>query len=152
MLSGFFQSHFFEIIIPAPIKARLTTPKIIPHVSTDTNNNPYGSISDINTPPRKLLNVVKKIRANSHGIALMVRRVSLILSFLFGCSSSACVEKIFSSGIRNVKRCITTTHIITAAHEIAHPIPRNQITNPLATEVRVNPTPLTIPILPFALA
>jgi hypothetical protein len=47
---------------------------------------------------------------------------------------------------------MTTIHIITAAQDIAHHMPRNQITNPLATEVRVNPTPLTIPILPFALA
>jgi hypothetical protein len=152
VLSGLWPSHFFEIIIPAMINAKLTIPKIIPHVSTDTNRSPYGSINDINTPHRKLLNVVKKIRANSHGIALMIRRVSFMLIFLFGCFSSECIENIFSSGMRNIKRCPITSSIIIEAPIIAHPIPRNPITNPLATEVNVKPTPLIVQILPFALA
>ena len=56
------------------------------------------------------------------------------------------------SGMVNVIRWPITSNIITAAHAIAQPIPKNQITNPLATDVRVNHTPLIVPILPFALA
>lgn len=153
VLSGFFPSHFLAINIPAAINARLATANIIHRVCTGTSNSPYGSMSAINTHQRKLLNVVKKISANSHGISWMVAMVSLIFNFLLGaCWSSVCAENMVFSGMVNVSRCPITSSIITAAHAIAQPIQRNQITNPLATDVRVNHTPLIVPILPFAFA
>lgn len=56
------------------------------------------------------------------------------------------------SGIVNVMICPITSNMMAAAHAIAQPMPKNQITNPLATDVSVNHTPLIVPILPFALA
>ena len=82
VLSGFLPNHFFEIYSPAAMKAKLTPAKISPHVCTDTSKSPYGSMRAINTPPRKLLKVVKKMRANNPGISLMIANVCLMLSFL----------------------------------------------------------------------
>lgn len=83
------------------MKAKLTPAKISPHVCTDTSKSPYGSMRAMNTPPRKLLKVVKKMRANNPGISLMIARVSLIFSFLESgdsdsvdvCHSKAMVEE-----------------------------------------------------------
>ena len=64
------------------MKAKLTPAKISPHVCTDTSKSPYGSMRAMNTTPRKLLKVVKKMRANNPGTSLIVAIVSLMLSFL----------------------------------------------------------------------
>ena len=110
----------------------------------------------IKTPPRKLLNVVKKINCINPGTSLMVANVSLILSFLRGCasvwSSDTWARWFFFSGMVNVNRWSIASTIIPAAPAIAQPMPRNQITNPLATAVTVNHTPLMVPIFPLAWA
>ncbi len=68
VLSGFFHRPYFEINNPHTINARLNTHHKTHRVCTETNINQYASINAIKTPHRKLLNVVKKIRAKSHGI------------------------------------------------------------------------------------
>ena len=43
--------------IPPAMNPRLVKAIRMPHASTDMRVRPYGSISDMNTPPRKLLKV-----------------------------------------------------------------------------------------------
>ena len=82
VLSGFFQSPYMVINNPHTINARLSTHHNTHQVCTETRISPYASINAIKTPHKKLLNVVKKIRANNHGIHCTVRKVVLRSSFL----------------------------------------------------------------------
>lgn len=58
---GFFQSHHFVIKSPQIINQKLKNHQINHQTSTDTKESQYGSISDIKTQPRKLLNIEKNI-------------------------------------------------------------------------------------------
>lgn len=85
VLRGFSPSHHFVISNPHIINQRLKNPQMNPHTSTDTRESPYGSIRDINTHPRKLLNIEKNIRAKSPPILLTIFIVPARSIFL--CSS-----------------------------------------------------------------
>lgn len=154
VLSGDFPSHFFAIHIPPAIKQILSAPRINPHVCTDTRDNPYASISDINTPPRKLLNVVKKISPTSPGIPMTTFTVPFI-SIPFFAGSASCsgwaLKGTLSSSFTNSIWTHTST-VIPTANTIAQPIPKNQITTQLAIDVNENARPFIVPILPFAFA
>ncbi len=80
---------FLETYRPPKIKLKFKNPNIKPHVWTVTKVNPYASINAIKTPPRKLLNVVKNIKAKSPGTALTAFIVPLRSTFFWpaGCSS-----------------------------------------------------------------
>lgn len=69
---GFFPSHHFDMRRPQTINPELKNPQINHQTSTLTSDNPYGSISDINTPQRKLLKRVKKIKALSPEIERII--------------------------------------------------------------------------------
>jgi hypothetical protein len=69
---GFFPSHHFDMRSPHTINPELKNPQINPQTSTLTRDNPYGSISDINTPHKKLLNRVKNIKALSPEIERII--------------------------------------------------------------------------------
>ena len=64
------------------MKPRLSTPHSAPQVCTDISDRPYGSISAMKMPPRKLLKVVKKISPNRPGMPATIRMVPRTSSFL----------------------------------------------------------------------
>ena len=78
-LSGFLPRPFFAINNPPTMNAVLRNPHINPQTCTDTSDNPYASIRDMKTPPRKLLNVVNMIneaRPGTDEIIFKVPRIS----------------------------------------------------------------------------
>jgi hydroxymethylpyrimidine/phosphomethylpyrimidine kinase len=81
VLMGFLPSPHLLTIIHQKIKAKLKVPQINHQVCTDTRDNPYGSISDINTHHKKLLNIVKNINPNNPEIPEMILIVPIISIF-----------------------------------------------------------------------
>lgn len=86
VFNGFFPSPNLDIITPQSMNAKLSTHRINPHFCTETSESPYASIRAMNTHPRKLLNVVKKMSANIPGIWFMILIVPFT-SIFFGLSA-----------------------------------------------------------------
>lgn len=103
IIKGFFPNHLFAIYKPHKIKLKLKNHQIVPQISTETNVRPYASIRAKNTQPRKLLKVVKNMRANNPGTFLTTFKVHFISTF-FWLSSRMCI--IFFSGIGRRERAI----------------------------------------------
>src|SRR5688572_17352570 len=80
-LKGLFPNPFLAIYNPPTMNPKLKNPHKAPQTCTETRDSPYASIKDIYTPPRKLLNVAKKINAKSPGIDLIAEMVPLMSSF-----------------------------------------------------------------------
>lgn len=154
VLTGDLPSQYFAMNIPPPIKPRLINPNSIPRICTDISESPYASISDMNTPPRKLLNVVKRMRPTSPGIAFTILTVPFMSIFFGAGAASSCGCELTGavSGRRTKSICRSTSAVTPIAMMIAHPIPKNHIANQLATEVNANDTPFIVPIFPFAFA
>src|SRR5690606_21511578 len=73
--TGFLPKPYFEMYRPPRMNPRLSTPHKVPQNCTLTSDRPYASISAMNTPPRKLLKVVKKMSGRSPGTARTIRMV-----------------------------------------------------------------------------
>src|SRR3546814_3469031 len=63
------------MVSPLTMNEHEATAQRIPQACTFISESPYASISAMNTPPRKLLKVAKKISANSPGTAATTRIV-----------------------------------------------------------------------------
>ena len=105
-------------------------------------------MSAMYTPPMRLLNVEKMMRAKSPlaaRTAVQLPRKS---------SSGALLASRFgsSSGIRMKRRCTSTSAVNTIAMSTVHPIPSSPIESPLKTLVTRNARPCTVPTRPFAFA
>ena len=90
--------------IPPTMNPRLVNAIRMPHASTDISVSPYGSISDMNTPPRKLLNVENSSSANSPGTS-PTARIAPAMSITRGASSLGLGA---SSGMWIVRRWAVT--------------------------------------------
>src|SRR3546814_3671814 len=71
--SGFFPRPVLAMVSPLTMNEHEATAQRIPQACTFVSESPYASISAMNTPPRKLLKVAKKISANSPGTAATTR-------------------------------------------------------------------------------
>ncbi len=105
--------------IPPTMKPRLVMAIRMPHASTDISVRPYGSISDMNTPPRKLLNVENSRSANSPGTSLTAW-IAPARSITRGASALGSGA---SSSIRIVRRWTAAMAVRTTAIEQARPHP-----------------------------
>lgn len=103
----------------------------------------------MNTPPRKLLKVVKKISANKPGIAPTITKVPRISSFVAGWCSLWITSL---SGIDIVKRWMIETAIVTIPSSSTRYIPANPTRKPLIAETIRKAMPVAVPVRPFALS
>ncbi len=106
-------------------------------------------MSDMNTPPRKLLNIAKKIIANKPEIPAIIWIVHLRSIFL---SSSCRLSKWDSRGKVSERRWIITKRVETSPMPKAQSIPSCQMIIPEKTDTTVKTSPLIVPIFPFALS
>ena len=83
------------------MKPELRKPHNNPQTSTDTSDNPYASISAMNTPPRKLLIAANTISASSPGTPRTTPNVPRRSTL---CSSPSPLAAV-SPGTRTVSRC-----------------------------------------------
>lgn len=145
---GLDQSPHFEITIHQNINAKLNDHQINHHVCTETNDNQYGSINDINTHPRKLLNIEKNIKPKSHEIPEIIFIVPIISIFFhsfFWCEKS-------SIGNDKKSKWIIRSNQAIIVIQTAHHIHKNQIVNQLKTDTIQKDIPFVIHKIPFALS
>ena len=102
----------------------------------------------MNTPPRKLLKVEKKIRPNRPGMAATIAIVPRRSSRFDPEPSSGAAGR--SSGMRTTARCPITSAVATTATSSACIIPDSPTSSPLITEVMRNDVPFVVPTSPFA--
>ena len=101
----------------------------------------------MNTPPRKLLKVVKKISGKSPGITRTTATVPL-RSTLFPLPSVRCTISRSSMGMS--ASMAMATSVAAMAIPSTHCIPSSARATPLATEVIPKAMPTTVPNIPFA--
>jgi hypothetical protein len=121
VFTGFFPRPNLETSSPPTINAVDMKPNVMPQVSTDTSESPYESMSAIKIPPRRLLNVVKKISGRSPGILEIKVRVPLQSSFSSADVPSPCA--IPSSGMVNERRWRIERSVTQIAATSENPIP-----------------------------
>ena len=101
---------------PPMINPKLSMPQMSHHISTLTSERPYASMSDINTPPRKLLNREKAMSPKSPlmlaTIAIVPRRSILFFWSLF-------LMRIGSSGKERHTMCASVSILSTTLMAIA---------------------------------
>lgn len=149
VFTGFFPSPYRETSIPPMMNPTLVTARSMPQTSTDTSESPYASMSAMNTPPRKLLNIAKNIIAMRPGIERMMRIVPRRSSFLSSsCLSSRCV----SGGNRSMNIWTMTASVMMSAMITAVSIPSCPITTHEKADTPVNTSPLMAQIFPLALS
>ncbi len=147
--TGFFPSPYLATIVPPMMNPILVTASTTHHISTDTSESPYASMSDINTPPIKLLIIAKNIIAINPGIERMIRIVPRISTFLSSsCRSSRCG----SAGKWSMRRCVMTASITTNAIPTAHIIPSCPMITHEKADTTVNTSHCIIPTFPLALS
>ncbi len=105
----------------------------------------------MNTPPRKLLKVAKKISANSPGTAPITRTVPA-MSTRFGSAFSPSAGCGLPSSMWTKARCRNTRAVATNARSRVAYMPPQATRKPLITEVVRKPMPLTMPTRPLALS
>ena len=105
-------------------------------------------MSAMNTPPVRLLKVVKRISAKSPCVALTAPTPA------FNSDSPVCPasRRIRGSGILMVSRWTSTTTIATSAMMMVPPMPSVPMARPLKTLVTRNAMPCTEPTSPLAFA
>ena len=87
---------------------RLVIASTMPHASTRHQRQPVGSISAMNTPPRKLLNVVKRSSASRPGTR-RTARIAPRMSMTRGAALAAARGR--ASGMRIVRRCAAASAV-----------------------------------------
>ena len=146
--NGVLPKPFLATKTPPIISPRLNTPHKIPQTCTETSNKPYASINDMNEPPRKLLNVLKKISPNKPGTSRTTRivpRISILSSGEVVCTTDCC-------GIASVHRCPIASAESPSANASTQKMPRKPMTKPLKIEATTKPTPFAVPTKPLALS
>lgn len=147
--TGFRPSPYLATILPPTMNPILVTASTTHHISTDTSESPYASMSDINTPPIKLLIIAKNIIAMSPGIERMMRIVPRISTFLSSsCRSSRCV----SGGNRSMRRCMMTAGMTTTPIPTAHIMPSCPMITQEKADTTVKTSHCIIPTFPLALS
>src|SRR3712207_481939 len=138
---------------PPRMKPVLSTPQSRPHAWTDTSDNPYASRSDMNTPPRKLLNVANMISAVSPGTSPTTRMVPRRSTARVGATTGASevpTAAAARSGTGTSARCTMATVRTANARISTQNMPPAATSTPLITEVVRNDTPDVVPTSPFA--
>ena len=149
VLTGLFPRPYFPTTIPPAMNPTLVRARTVPQISTDTSESPYASMSDMNIPPRKLLNIAKNIIAKSPDIPAIIRIVPLRSIFLSSsCRSSRCD----SGGNEREMRWSITRSVTTMLIPMAQFIPRRPMINHEKADTTENTSPFTAPICPFALS
>lgn len=149
VLTGFFHTHHLLINNHQTINQKLKNHHINHHISTDTKESQYGSIKDIKTHHKKLLNIEKNISPNNqeiHDITFIVQ----IKSIFFHHSSFWCEKSSFGKFKNNKWNIQSKLAIIVII--IAHHIHKNQIVNQEKTETIQKAKPFAIHKTPFALS
>lgn len=149
VFTGFFPSPYLPTTIHPTINPTLVRARTIPQISTDTSESPYASISDMNIPPRKLLNIAKNIIPNSPEIPAIIRIVPRRSIFF---SSSWRSSRWDSRGNERRDRCAITKRVVIIPIPTAQSIPSRPIMSPENTDTTVKTSPFTAPIFPFALS
>ena len=138
---------FAATTAPPMMKPVDDTARTTPQISTGNSSSPYGSMRAMYTPPMRLLNVEKMMRANSPGtarIAATAPRTSTNAAFSVRSGSF--------SGMRSASRCASATTVNPIAIASVHPMPRRPTEKPESTLVTRNARPPTVPTSPLAFA
>ncbi len=147
VLTGFLPSQYLLTSIPQAMNPVLVIARTIPQISTETSESPYASMSDMNTPPMKLLNIAKNIIAKSPDIPAIIRMVPRISTSLFlGSSLSRCSSR----GNVSVRRCMITRSVTASTIPTAQVMPSCPMIIPENTDTTVKVSPFTAPTCPFA--
>src|SRR6478735_3022481 len=147
--TGFLPRPNFATSAPPMMNPKLVTPRTIHHISTEKSVSPYGSMRAMKTPPTRLLNVEKRMRASSPGTAMTAGITPLKLN-PFGASPSTWATP--RSGIGTKIRWISATPVAAIAMATVQPMPSSPIDRPENTLVTMKAMPCTAPTRPFALS
>ena len=104
-------------------------------------------MSAMNTPPMRLLNVVKRMRGRSPGTARMAVKTPRSSTRRRPVAGSCTTPR---SGMVTNTRCTRAAAVATIAMRTVGPMPSSPTDSPENTLVTMNATPCTVPTSPFA--